>query len=292
MQTRPIRTGAWELEVPTIVDRVVHRDRFLPFHYQIAQSYSTRPVKITVPGPMTIADTVADEHYGRDQALNRDLADAINIEIRALADAGCRYIQVDEPVFARKPAEALAYGIDHLERCFRDVPEQVTRIVHLCCGYPTTVDEPNEDMLKADPASYFELAPALDEAAVDAVSLEDAHRHNDLTLLERFQKKHVIFGLVAIARTRIETEDEISERLTAALDHIDANRLPALPIAAWGCSTGTPPWPSSRTWPVRRRTSRVDREALHGTTHRPASRFRPCGGANRAAWILSGWRRF
>ena len=234
VQTRPIRTGAWELEVPTIVDRVTARDRFLAFDYQIAQSYSTRPVKITVPGPMTIADTIADEYYGEDHALNRDLADAINIEIRALADAGCQHIQVDEPVFARNPAGALAYGIDNLERCFRDLPKQVTRIVHLCCGYPRTVDEPNEDVLKANSDSYFELAPALDEAAVDAVSLEDAHRNNDLALLERFEKTQVILGLIAIARTRIETEDEISHRLTAALDHIDADRLTAAPDCGLG----------------------------------------------------------
>ena len=84
LQLREIRTGAWEREVPTIIDRVRPKDRFLTHDYQIAQSYSAQPIKITLPGPMTIADTVADEHYGDSRDLNRDLAEALNVEIRAL----------------------------------------------------------------------------------------------------------------------------------------------------------------------------------------------------------------
>ena len=160
LQQRDIRSGAWESKVPTIVDPVRPKDRFLPYDYQIAQSYSSQPIKITVPGPMTIADTVVDEHYGDQLDLNRDLADALNIEIRALAAAGCSHIQVDEPVFARKTEEALAYGIENLERCFAGVPAEVQRVVHLCCGYPRHLDQPDEDVLKADPAAYFELADA------------------------------------------------------------------------------------------------------------------------------------
>ncbi len=231
---REIRSGAWERDVPRIIEGVRPRGRFLPYDYQIAQSYSSQPVKITVPGPMTIADTVVDEHYGDPRVLNRELADVLNVEIRALVDAGCRHIQVDEPVFARKTEEALAFGIDDLERCFAGVPAEVQRIVHLCCGYPRHVDQPDEDVYKADPAAYFDLAGALDQAAVNTVSIEDAHRPSDLRLLELFENKTVILGLVAIAKSRVEPVEEIRARLVEALDHIDPKRLMAGPDCGLG----------------------------------------------------------
>ncbi|MEE9298699.1 MAG: 5-methyltetrahydropteroyltriglutamate--homocysteine methyltransferase, partial [Acidimicrobiia bacterium] len=234
LQVRDIRTGAWEREVPTIIGRVHPKERFLPFDYRIAQSYSSQPIKITIPGPMTIADTVADEHYGDPRRLNRDLADALNVEIRALAAAGCGHIQVDEPVFARKTGEALAFGIEDLERCFAGVPEEVQRVVHLCCGYPRHVDQPNEDVLKADPTAYFELAEALDQASVDAISLETAHRPIDLRLLELFERSTVILGLIAIAMTRVEPVEEIRMGLEEALSHIDRERLVAAPDCGLG----------------------------------------------------------
>lgn len=234
LRLREIRAGAWEREVPTIVDTVRPIDRFLPYDFQIAQSYSKRPVKITVPGPMTIADTVVDEHYGDPRRLNRDLADVLNVEIRALAEAGCLHIQVDEPVFARKTKEASAFGIDDLERCFAGVPTHVQRVVHLCCGYPRRLDEPDEDVYKADPAAYSELAEALDQAEVDAISIEDAHRPSDLHLLELFERSTVILGLVAIAKTRVESVDEIRVRLQEAMSHIDRDRIVAGPDCGLG----------------------------------------------------------
>lgn len=234
LQSRSIRSGAWEREVPTIVDAVRPGGRFLPYDYQIAQSYSTQPVKITVPGPMTIADTVVDEYYGDPSSLNRALADVLNVEILALAEAGCQHIQIDEPVFARKTNDALAFGIGDLERCFAGVPNHVQRVVHLCCGYPRHVDQPDEDVYKADPMAYFELAEALDRAEIDAVSLEDAHRPSDLRLLELFEHKTVILGLVAIAKTRVESVEEIRERLVEAISHIDSERIIAGPDCGLG----------------------------------------------------------
>jgi 5-methyltetrahydropteroyltriglutamate--homocysteine methyltransferase len=234
LQVREIRTGAWEKEVPTIVGTVRPTTSFLPYDFQIAQSYSRQPVKITVPGPMTISDTVVDEFYGDERRLNRDLADALNVEILALADAGCNYIQVDEPVFARKTREALAYGVDDLERCFAGVPPHVQRVVHLCCGYPRHLDQPDEDVYKADPTAYFDLAGALDLAEVDAISIEDAHRPSDLRLLELFEQSTVILGLVAIAKTRVESVDEIHARLEEAVSHIDTERIIAGPDCGLG----------------------------------------------------------
>lgn len=97
----------------------------------------------------------------------------------------------------------------------------------MCCGYPEKLDD--TDYKKAEPSSYFELAEAVDRSTVDQVSLEDAHRHNDLKLLEKFEKTAVIFGAVAIADSRVESVDEIRDRLLAALQHIDKARLLAAP---------------------------------------------------------------
>ncbi|MBT3188866.1 MAG: cobalamin-independent methionine synthase II family protein [Anaerolineae bacterium] len=226
------RQGAWEADLPTITGPLEARDPFLPRDYRIAQGVTDRPIKITVPGPMTITDSVADAYYNDDKSLGAALATALNAEILALVDAGCTWIQVDEPVFARNPNKALDYGFENLERCFEGVPDHVTRAVHMCCGYPEKLDQ--ENFQKADQMAYFQLADAIEASSIQAISLEDAHRHNDLSLLEKFKTTSVIFGVIAIAQSRIETVDEITKRLNAALEHIDADRL----IAAPDCGLG------------------------------------------------------
>jgi 5-methyltetrahydropteroyltriglutamate--homocysteine methyltransferase len=112
------------------------------------------------------------------------------------------------------------------------VPRSTERVVHVCCGYPDRLDA--EDYPKAPNEAYLALAGGLDEVAIDAVSLEDAHRPNDLALLERFARKKVILGVIAIARSRVEEIDEIRDRLRAALDHIDPHRLLAAPDCGLG----------------------------------------------------------
>ena len=230
------RDGAYETELPTVRGEVRARGgSFLTHDFQVAQAQSEKPVKMTLPGPMTIADTTADAYYGDRAKLGADLARALNEEIRALEGAGCQYIQVDEPVFARKPAETLAFGIENLNRCFHGVGEGATRIVHICCGYPRYLDD--ETYKKADPMAYFEIAEAIDASRVDQVSIEDAHRHNDLALLDRFRRTGVIFGAVAIARSAVEPVESIRHRLEEALQHIDAERLIVAPDCGLGFLT-------------------------------------------------------
>lgn len=182
---------------------------------------------MTVPGPLTVSDSTANLFYPDRRSWCTDLADALNVEIRRLAEAGCRHIQVDEPLFARLPDEALEFGIENLERCFHGVPSDVTRTMHMCCGYPDRLDE--TDYVKADPEVYAKLAGAVNASLVDAVSIEDAHRHNDLRLLETFADTTVVLGVVEIASSRAETFEEIVCRLREALDHIDTERLMAAP---------------------------------------------------------------
>ncbi|MEM7294424.1 MAG: cobalamin-independent methionine synthase II family protein, partial [Pseudomonadota bacterium] len=225
---RVLRDGAYEAELPTISGKVEPRgENFLNHDFKVAQSFSDRPIKITVPGPTTIMDTTANTHYDSMRDLAFDLADAINFEVRALADAGCTVIQIDEPLFARNVERALEYGVECLDRCFDGVPGSVTRVMHMCCGYPDKLD--SIDYHKADRSCYFELAGAVDASSVDQVSIEDAHRYNDLSLLEKFSQSTVVFGSVAIAQSQIESVDTIADRLRTALQHIDAERLIAAP---------------------------------------------------------------
>ena len=227
-----MREGSYVNRLPSITGAVKLREYFLAEEWKIAQAMTDRPVKVTLPGPMTITDTNADMFYNDDVKLGAELADALNKEVLSLADAGCQHIQIDEPLFARKPQAALDYGFENLERAFHQCPAKVQRTVHMCCGYPDKIDR--EDYLKADPQAYFMLADAIEQSSIDAISIEDAHSNNDLSLLEIFQTTKVIFGVVAIAQSRIESVDEISARLGAALNHIDADRLLAAPDCGLG----------------------------------------------------------
>ena len=139
------RTGNYECWLPTITNKVEAKEPFLVHDWSEAQKLSSRPVKITIPGPMTITDTIANEYYTSDKQLSEDLAQAINVEIKRLVEVGCKYIQVDEPLFARKPKEAIEYGIENLEKCFDSISNSdVKKITHICCGYPDKLDAINK----------------------------------------------------------------------------------------------------------------------------------------------------
>jgi len=98
---KAMRSGAWEVFVPTITHPIKPGKPFLVREWQVAQAVTLCPVKMTLPGPMTIMDSVTDEYYGSERKLARALAQTLNFEIKKLSKAGCRWIQVDEPVFAR-----------------------------------------------------------------------------------------------------------------------------------------------------------------------------------------------
>jgi len=229
---KAMRDGQWVVSVPTIVAPINASRGYLVRDWQVAQAVTENPVKITLPGPLTIIDSTFNAFYADERKLAADLAMAINKEVRYLADAGCRWIQIDEPIFAREPDKALAFGIESLEHCFHGVPAQVNRTIHICCGYPDRLD--SDHYHKAPPENYFRLAQALDDAALDVISIEDAHHPNDLTLLELFRHQTIILGVIGIARSRIESVEEIASHLRKAMDHIDQKRLMAAPDCGLG----------------------------------------------------------
>jgi len=227
------RSGNYKCWLPTIVSKVKAQDSFLVHDWEDAQKLSSRPVKITIPGPMTIADTIGNKYYSSKDKMGFDLAEVINVEVKRLQKAGCKFIQIDEPLFARKPQEAIDYGIDNLAKCFENINDpSVEKITHICCGYPDKLDV--IDYPKAPLNSYNKISNILDQSIIDTVSLEDAHRYNDLSLLENFSQTKIIIGLIKIASSIEETINEIQTRVNEAIQYIKKEQL----IAAPDCGLG------------------------------------------------------
>ncbi|XP_065052240.1 5-methyltetrahydropteroyltriglutamate--homocysteine methyltransferase-like [Rhopilema esculentum] len=219
------RNGAWEGLLPTIVSKVSHKEEpgFMAKEWKWSQNMSERPIKVTIPGPMTIMDTFCDDFYNNDEELLNDLAKCINIELKLLAEAGCKEIQVDEPVLMRYPMQGLEYGIKYLSACITDVPKEVFKTVHACCGYPQYLDQ--TDYEKADKGAYLKLAPSLDNSGFDALSIEDTHRRNDPELFKAFKKMKIVLGVIDVVKSRLETVEEIRKHISDVLEYLPRERL-------------------------------------------------------------------
>jgi 5-methyltetrahydropteroyltriglutamate--homocysteine methyltransferase len=229
---RLLRNGSWKGQVPTFVGPISAGEHFLGRDHAVASEGVAVPIKITIPGPITLMDSTADAYYGNDATWGAALAGAINAEVLDLVASGCSQVQIDEPAFARYPERAAAFGFDLLDRCLVDLPTRVTTTLHICCGYPDRLD--NENYPKADPESYAALAPHVDAAPIDIVSIEDAHRQNDLDLFRRFERVRVAVGVAAIARSAVESSDAIARRLHDVAVVLGTDRL----IAAPDCGLG------------------------------------------------------
>ncbi|XP_074652062.1 5-methyltetrahydropteroyltriglutamate--homocysteine methyltransferase-like [Tubulanus polymorphus] len=229
--------GLCRFEVPVINQKVGIGDDedFCAEEWKEAQSMSHKAVKMTLPGPLTIihmTHTPVGGIYKDRKQLSLDLTTVINHQVLNLVEAGCTHIQIDEPVLVSHPDIALEYGIDHLEKCFEGVNDSAQKIVHLCCGYPRALDD--DDYPRADRNVYKLLADRVDQSCFDAVSLEDAHQHNDLDLFDHFKNVKVILGVVKIACSKVESVQEIKERVREVLKHIPAKNL----ILAPDCGLG------------------------------------------------------
>ncbi|XP_078686494.1 5-methyltetrahydropteroyltriglutamate--homocysteine methyltransferase-like [Branchiostoma floridae x Branchiostoma belcheri] len=228
------RNGACTGYFPTVVSEVRPRSDqpIVVEEWRASQGLTQHPVKITIPGPMTIMGTTKNRFYKDRRELSEALVSVINREVRALAAAGCKYIQIDEPVMMREPDIAEDYGIEHVSMCFEGLSPEVTKVVHACCGYPLYLDQ--EDYLKADRSLYGRLAGKLDSAGFDRLSIEDAHCPTDLSFLSKFSRTTVVLGVVAIARSRVETVEEIRGRVREALRFLPPHRLVLAPDCGLG----------------------------------------------------------
>jgi len=233
---RELRNGAYKTKCPTIVNKLGIKDKNKYFSHewyksnQIAKKYNAT-LKFTLPGPMTICETLSNIYYKNDKEICNDLVPLLRREILYLKSIGCKEIQIDEPLFARHPKKALDWGIDLLDCIIKDI-SNVFFTVHICCGYPNYLDQINYK--KADNHSYNMLAKALDNSYINAISIEDAHCHQDLSFIKKIKKKTLVFGVIAIAKSKIESVTEITERINEALKFINKERL----IIAPDCGLG------------------------------------------------------
>src|SRR5438876_2734818 len=132
-----MRGGTTEQDAPRVIGKIKYNGSMVLEEFLFTRKHAQGIAKIGLPGPSTVADCVADEHYqGERKQLAFDYADAIHHEVEALIAAGCEIIQFDDPVLLRYPEAAQAWGLEALERCFAGLENQATFVVHICCGYP------------------------------------------------------------------------------------------------------------------------------------------------------------
>jgi 5-methyltetrahydropteroyltriglutamate--homocysteine methyltransferase len=210
-------------EVARIVGPVERKGPVLLQACCFARGATTRRLKVTMPGPMTIVDSVADEYYGTDRkTLAMKFAAILNAEARELAAAGADVVQFDEPCFNIFLDEVEAWGIEALEACMNSVSAK--RAVHICYGYGTPAVLAWKTK-NTDWGHYGVTFPLLAKSSVDQVSIECAASGVDLTVLRELGSKEVMLGAIDVGTEEVETADAVAARLRRALEYVPAERL-------------------------------------------------------------------
>ncbi len=212
------RSGAWSWNAPGITGSVASAGVFLVDDFRFTQNLTDRQIKVTIPGLMTIIDSVKNEYYRDESSLAMDLAAAILKGVRALVEAGCQIIQFDEPALARYPKKMIVYGIRALEACFDGIVG-VTTAVHICRGAPV------EGYAKANIDNYTRIAPTLAIFKIDQVSIEGSGQPIEPQFMEAFGDKTIIFGLIDIGKPEVETVSGIESQIRRILEYVGPDRL-------------------------------------------------------------------
>ena len=188
---------------------------------RFVQDESPLPVKITLPGPLTIADSTVDAHYGDERTFAMALAEALNEEAKALDAMGPAVIQFDEPAYSRYPDKTVDWGIEALERCIEGIRTKTA--VHVCYSYPMPgVPRPIVD-------SYPVILEAIEGCSVDQVALEFEESRLDPRLLRRCPSKTVLFGCISNNTDEVESPEHVASKLLAAAEHLPADQIQAAP---------------------------------------------------------------
>ena len=210
-------------EVARIIGPVAHRTPVFADGCRVSRALTRRRLKVTLPGPMTIADSVADEYYHADhQALAMRFAKVLNAEARALVDAGADVIQFDEPCFNIYVDEVLAWGLEALEQCLDGIA--VTKTVHICYGYGTPLVIAWKSR-NTDWGHYGATLPLLARSSVDQVSVECAASGVDLSVLRELAGKDVLLGVIDVGSDDVESAEVVAERVRRGLEYVPAARL-------------------------------------------------------------------
>jgi 5-methyltetrahydropteroyltriglutamate--homocysteine methyltransferase len=218
-----IRDNRYTVQVPTVTGPV-SRPRPVHLHeVRFTRTCTDRKLKFTLPGPMTICDTIADAHYGSRPDMAMAFADILNAEARDLAAAGVDVIQFDEPAFNVFMDDVKQWGVAALQRAAAGLP--CATAVHICYGYGIDENLRWKQTLGEQWLQYEEIFPALNASRIDQVSLECARSRVPLSLLGLLKDKVVMVGAVAVTADRVETPQEVADVIRSAMRYVDAERL-------------------------------------------------------------------
>jgi 5-methyltetrahydropteroyltriglutamate--homocysteine methyltransferase len=218
-----IRADRYTAMVPVVTDELSLKGRVHAAEAQIARAHTTRKLKITMPGPMTICDTIADEHYGDRAKMAMAVAGLLNQEARALEADGVDVIQFDEPAFNVFADEVKDWGITALERAAQGLT--CATAVHICYGYGIKENIDWKATLGAEWRQYEAIFPAIAGSRIDQVSLEAKNSHVPMDLMALLEGKDVLLGVIDVASEHVETPEEIVETIEAAMTFVPAERI-------------------------------------------------------------------
>ena len=218
-----IRNNRYDAMVPQVVGPIRLRGRVHAFEAQLARAHTTRRLKFTLPGPMTIVDTVADGHYGGRRELAMAFAALLNEEARALQADGVDVIQFDEPAFNVFTDDVVAWGIEALDRAIDGLT--CTTAVHICYGYGIKANTDWKATLGSEWRQYEAIFPAIAASRIGQVSLECANAKVPDSLLGLLAGKDVMVGVIDVASDTVETPEQVADTIGRALRYVPADRL-------------------------------------------------------------------
>jgi 5-methyltetrahydropteroyltriglutamate--homocysteine methyltransferase len=224
-----IRNNRYKAMCPTVVGKLALRGRVHAREARVARAHTARKLKFTLPGPMTIVDTIADAHYGDRVKMAMAFAELLNAEARGLADDGVDVIQFDEPAFNVYMAEAASWGIEALHRAIDGVA--ATSAVHICYGYGIPANIQWKAGLGDEWRQYEKFFPALAKSRIDQVSIECIHSRVPMSVLALLAGKDVLVGAIDVATDRIETAEDVAAVIDEAARHVPPKNI----IACTNC---------------------------------------------------------
>jgi 5-methyltetrahydropteroyltriglutamate--homocysteine methyltransferase len=218
-----IRADRYKALVPQVVGPLKLKGRVHANEARLARAHTTRKLKFTLPGPMTIVDTVADRHYGDRVKMAFAFAELLNQEALALQGDGVDIVQFDEPAFNVYMQDAADWGVKALERAAQGLT--CTKAVHICYGYGIEANNAWKKTLGEEWRQYEQVFPALAASSIDQVSLECYHSHVPMDLIALLKGKDVMVGVIDVASDVVETPEQVAETIGRALQFVAKDKL-------------------------------------------------------------------
>jgi 5-methyltetrahydropteroyltriglutamate--homocysteine methyltransferase len=200
--------------VPRVVGPIRRRHAVERRDVEFLRRSTDRAIKITLPGPFTMAQQAKNEFYADEEEMALDYAAAVNEEARELKAAGADIVQLDEPWLQARPEAARRYGVRAINRALDGVPGPTA--VHLCFGYAHVVH---------DKPSGYSFLPQLADSIADQISIEAAQPNLDLGILRDLAGKTIILGVIGLGDARVESAEEVAARIRRGLAHVPPERL-------------------------------------------------------------------